>query len=166
MPPAYGIGHLKFNRWATLAILTAVEQMQPADRVADRASSYGGIQGTLVHLYRADAIWMDRLIGLATDSLDKFSAPEDSAAFREKWTALLDRYVDWGEALPEQDWSKLISYRNTKGEPLDNTVWQIVLHLVNHGSYHRGQVITMMRQAGAKPASTDLIQYYRTVKAD
>ena len=41
--------------------------------------------------------------------------------------------------------------------------WQVVLHLVNHGSYHRGQVATMLRQAGIKPPGTDLISYYRTL---
>jgi uncharacterized damage-inducible protein DinB len=51
------------------------------------------------------------------------------------------------------------------GTPFESPVWQIVSHVVNHATLHRGQVVAMLRQLGAKPPATDLIFYYRELKA-
>jgi len=55
----------------------------------------------------------------------------------------------------------VVAYKNIKGEPFQSPVWQIVLHIVNHASYHRGQITTMLRQLGHTPVPTDLIAFYR-----
>lgn len=61
------------------------------------------------------------------------------------------------------DWNQVIAYRDTKGNPYASPVWQILLHLTNHGTYHRGQVSNMLRQLGRTPAPQDLIVYYRSL---
>lgn len=55
--------------------------------------------------------------------------------------------------------------RTTKGEPYSHPLWQMMQHLINHGTYHRGQVTTMLRQLGVKPVATDLIAFYRQCAA-
>ena len=55
----------------------------------------------------------------------------------------------------------LLKIRTTKGEPYSHPLSEMMLHLVNHGTYHRGQVTAMLRQLGAKPLATDLILFYR-----
>jgi len=57
----------------------------------------------------------------------------------------------------------VVAYYNTKGEALQQPIWQIVLHIVNHASYHRGQITTLLRQVGRTPTGTDLITYYRSL---
>ncbi len=60
---------------------------------------------------------------------------------------LLDAFNEPGmRAVVEIDWDRIVAYRNIKGERFESPVWQIVLHVVNHASYHRGQVTTMLRQ--------------------
>ncbi len=56
----------------------------------------------------------------------------------------------------------MIEYKDLKGNPYQSPLWQIVLHLVNHGSHHRGQVSGMLRALGKTPPPLDLIAYYRT----
>ena len=63
--------------------------------------------------------------------------------------------------LPSADLDRVVEYHNTKGHAFSNPMWQMLQHLVNHGTYHRGQITTMLRQLGATPLTTDLIAFYR-----
>ena len=97
-------------------------------------------------------------MGAATSNLAKYTPAPDFS----DWPLLLDRYVTWAEALDPAAWDRVVAYHNTKGEPFQTPVWQIVLHVVNHASYHRGQITTLLRQLGHTPAGTDLVAYYRS----
>ena len=65
------------------------------------------------------------------------------------------------DGLMDADLTRTISYKDTKGNPYETPLWQIVLHVVNHATLHRGQVMAMFRQLGVSPPPTDLIVYYR-----
>ena len=60
-----------------------------------------------------------------------------------------------------EDFARVYEYKTTPGVPQAAPAWQMLQHLANHGSYHRGQIATMLRQLGAKPQGTDLIGFYR-----
>ena len=152
---------LRYSAWATRRVLESTVALSPDDLSRDLGNSYGGVYGTLKHIYQADSIWFDRLMGAPTSDLSKY---EPSSGFSE-WIPLLDGYVKWAEQLNAADWDRIVSYRNVKGESLQSPVWQIVLHLVNHASYHRGQVTTLLRQIGRAPVGTDLIAYYRSLSS-
>jgi len=152
---------LRYSAWATRRVLDSVEDLHPEESARDLGNSYGGVRGTLNHIYQADAIWFDRLMGAPTGNLAAYAPEADLAGFKTQWLAVLDRYVSWTEGLDAQDWDRIAAYRNVKGDPFETPVWQIVLHLVNHASYHRGQVTTLLRQLGRAPAGTDLITFYK-----
>lgn len=153
------VHQLCYSAWATRRVLDSVAALSSEELHRGLGNSYGGVHGTLTHIYQADAIWFDRLMGVPTRDLEKYNP---SSKFSE-WLLLLDAYVKWGEALKPEDWDRVAHYRNVKGEASAQAVWQIVLHLVNHASYHRGQVTTLLRQLGHSPAGTDLILYYRSL---
>ncbi|HZS49372.1 MAG TPA: DinB family protein [Bryobacterales bacterium] len=157
------VHHTRYNAWATARVLESVRGLTPDQYTRGLGNSFGGIQGTLGHIYQADRIWFKRLAGEPTGSLAEFQPPAGRDAFEKEWLSVLDGYVSWAEKLSASDWDRVIQYRNTKGAALENPVWQIILHLINHDSYHRGQVTTMLRQLGANPVSTDLIAYYRSL---
>ena len=150
---------LRYSAWATRRVVDSVTTLSHEELSRGLGSSYGGVRGSLEHIYQADAIWFDRLMGAPTSDLSKYVP---SANFSE-WLALLDGYVKWAEGLAPADWDRIVSYRNVKGEGFQSPVWQIVLHVVNHASYHRGQITTMLRQVGRTPIETDLIMYYRSI---
>ena len=152
---------LRYSAWASRRTLESVAPVPPEDLSRDLGSSYGGLHGTLAHIFQADAIWFDRLMGKPTTDLSAYDPPSHLAALSERWLAVLDGYVCWGEKLDAAGWDRIAHYRNTKGEPFAQPVWQIVLHIVNHATYHRGQITTMLRQLGRTPIGTDLIAYYR-----
>jgi uncharacterized damage-inducible protein DinB len=74
---------------------------------------------------------------------------------------MLAEIVVWADGLSENDWAREMSYTTLAGVPYRTPLWQMVLHVVNHGSHHRGQITNMLRQLGVKPANLDLIAFYR-----
>lgn len=151
--------HVRYNRWATARTLDSVRGLPAEDFDRPIGGSYGNLRGTLAHIYMGDQIWWARLQGRPTGPLSEFEPPADRAPWEQPWLALLDQYIAWVESV---DWSQVISYRDSAGSPYQSPIWQILLHLTNHGSYHRGQVTNMLRQLGHTPAKQDLIVYYRT----
>ena len=93
-------------------------------------------------------------------------APSDTlAVLQTAWPELLQKWISWADALTDQDMDRVVEYQGADGKAFRNTVTQIVLHLVNHATLHRGQAMAMLRQLGIKPPGTDLIFYYRGLEA-
>jgi uncharacterized damage-inducible protein DinB len=78
----------------------------------------------------------------------------------------MDRYyIDYVSKLTQQDLDRVIRYKAFSGDEFSNPLWQSLHQVSNHATYHRGQIVTMLRQLGVKPVSTDLIMYYRELAA-
>jgi uncharacterized damage-inducible protein DinB len=80
-----------------------------------------------------------------------------------EWPALHGRWKLWLRDFTDNDVSRVISYQDTKGRPYSQPVWQILLHLINHGTHHRGQVSGFLRAMDHTPPPLDMIAYYRTL---
>jgi len=168
MDPQALVTQLRYSAWATKRVLESTAALPTEEFLRDLGNSKfnetkhpGGIYGTLAHIYQADAIWLDRLLGNPTGNLSVYDAPVEHAALSKVWLSVVDRCVSWAEKLDAAGWDRVAAYKDTKGNPYQTPVWQIVLHVVNHATHHRGQVVTMLRQLGRTPTSIDLILYYR-----
>ncbi len=82
----------------------------------------------------------------------------------QEWPELQRRWEEWAASLTDADLARVVPYKAMNGTPYETPVWQIVLHVVNHATLHRGQVMAMLRQLGVAPPPTDLIFYYREKK--
>src|SRR3954471_23808357 len=156
--------HLRYLTWSITLVLDAVKQLSPEEYAKHRGSSYGGIQGTLEHIYQADMVWFSRLAGEPFAKISDVPVPASFQDLEREWLALLQRIQNWMSQLQPHQFGIEIRYSNSQGVAYSTPIWQIVLHLVNHSTYHRGQVITMLRQAGMKAPTTDLIVYYRSLE--
>jgi uncharacterized damage-inducible protein DinB len=154
---------VRYTAWASRRVLESAGALSGEELRRDLGSSYGGILGTLVHIFQGDSIWFDRLEGISTSSLARYAPDDDFALFSKQWLAVLDRWEAWAEGLDRAGWDRIVAYRNIKGESDSQPAWRIALHVVNHASYHRGQITTLLRQLGREPLGTDLITYYRTL---
>ena len=149
---------LRYHRWATERTLSAVAAVGASDYTKDLGSSFPSLRDTLVHLYTADRAWLGRLEGEHPPRAN----PNEYAtveALREPWGAVLERWPLAAQRLGDP--GRVVEYRTFAGEPFSNSLGEIVRHVVNHGSYHRGQVTTMLRQLGVTAASTDMIYHFR-----
>lgn len=151
-----------YNYWARDRLLDAVEPLSAEQLTRDLGNSFPSIRDTLVHLYAAEWIWCCRWEGESPQSMPNPASFPDLASIRKgmieqerKVRAVLDRLGEAGVA-------QSIEYRTTDGKVQAQPFWQMLQHVVNHGSYHRGQVTTMLRQLkAAPPKSMDLIAFYR-----
>jgi uncharacterized damage-inducible protein DinB len=151
--------HIRFHRWAQAKLFEVIHALD-VEPSQDLKTSYPPLYAVLGHMYSAEKVWAARVKGDVEQSLlSSIAVPETWTALEASWKPVLDALVEW--ALTEQDWSKDIRYSNSTGKEFLTPKWQVVLHLVNHASYHRGQVMGMARQLGGAPEGTDLIIYYR-----
>jgi len=152
---------LAYTDWANARVLEAVASLSEDDFRKDLRSSHGGVRGTLVHMLWAEIIWLERWKGVAqTRKLDEAEIP-DIAALRERWEAFMAHRRSWFETLKPERALATVGYRNTKGEKFEAPLWQLVQHAANHATHHRGQVVTMLRQLGAKAPNTDMVAWDR-----
>lgn len=152
--------HLDYTAWANRKLVEAAAQLTPEELTRDFGTSDHSVLGTLVHVFAADRVWLCRVTGAPVP--ERFLDPEKDmhlAVLQNDWRELLERWKQWASAL--SDTSAAIQYRDMKGNPHQSSAWQIVLHLVNHGTHHRGQVAGFLRTMGHTPPVLDLIMYYR-----
>jgi uncharacterized damage-inducible protein DinB len=153
---------LDYHYWARDRLLEAVASLTPEQLNTDRGNSFPSIHATLVHLYGADWVWLSRWEGVSPPALPSATEFADLAAVRDAWRAIEARLRTLVNRLGEDGIQRPIEYRGPNGVLQAQIFWQMFQHLVNHGSYHRGQVTTMLRQIGmAPPKSLDLIAFYR-----
>src|SRR4029079_13779385 len=123
---------------------------------------FSSVRDTLAHCIGAEWVWRARWEGEAPTGLPDTSGFADLAPTRRRWNeeeTLLRAFV---QRLDDAAVERVLEYKTFDGKPSAQPFWQMLQHLVNHGSYHRGQVTTMLRQMGAAaPKSMDLIAYYR-----
>ena len=145
-----------YSQWASHKLLTYALTLPDEDAVCHIGNSHGGILKTFQHIYYGDRVWLSRL----NDAPQQFEDPAPGPTLVDldrEWWALLARFE---EVAGQSDPTGVLRYKNLKGEPYERPIWQILLHVVNHGTYHRGQIASMMKQLGHQPPSTDLIYYY------
>jgi uncharacterized damage-inducible protein DinB len=158
----HDLDHLvQFNFWARDRIVAAVRTLDIDQYTRDLRNSFSSVRDTLVHLYSAEWVWLSRWEGTSpTTPIDPAIYPDLDSLMRA-WHELERRFRDYVSAVGD-DVERVIDYRLMNGTPGRSAFWQMLQHVVNHGTYHRGQVTTMLRQLGATPPkSTDLITYYR-----
>ena len=151
---------LDYSAWASQRLLDAAAKLSPEELKRDFQTADKTVLDTLAHVYAADRIWLARVKG---EPRATFLDPEDRdlTVLQSEWPALHERWKLWITELG--DASGNISYKDMRGNPYTQPAWQIVLHLVNHGTHHRGQVSGFLRSMGKTPPPLDLIAYYRAL---
>ena len=138
--------HLRYSRWASDRLLAAVMAMPAQIRDKDLGASHKGVGETLTHVLFADHVWLERV---TRETVER------------DWARVWDRWAELASAWSDADLSLTIEYKDMKGNPHRSVLGEIVMHVVNHGTLHRGQVMAMLRQLGVAPPPTDLIFFYR-----
>lgn len=156
MTPADLQRHIRYSNWASCLLMDAVRALPPGELERPTGISHTSILGTMTHLHFADWIWYTRV----AEPIEKPDATPEG--LERDWPDLQQRWERFVDALSGADLARAIPYRSIRGYDGVATVEQIVLHLVNHGTLHRGQVMGMIRQLGIAPPGTDLMHYYMT----
>lgn len=160
-----------YNSWMNGRILDAVARLDPDARWADRGAFFGSAMGTLNHLVVADLIWLRRIAGhpagvALAGALDGLPVPtaladvlfrdlDDLRAARTRLDAAIEAFA---AALTEADLDVPLAYRRVNGEGQRKALGPVLSHMFNHQTHHRGQITTLLTQAGIDPGVTDVIR--------
>jgi uncharacterized damage-inducible protein DinB len=161
----------RYNTWFNERLYDACEQLPDAERRRDAGAFFGSIHGTLSHLIWADGTWLQRF----TLHGFEFPAPtpatlwqphatkhstilfEDWAQMRKGRSALDAAIEAWVRDMTDEELSRNMHYANTKGVQREHPLWKALTHFFNHQTHHRGQVTTLLFQAGVDVGTTDVI---------
>ena len=153
---------LDYHYWTRDRVLAAVARLTPEQYTRELVSSFRSVRDTLVHTYSADWIWYQRWHGQSPTAPVPFDRFPDVESLRDAWVNLEHEVRAHVASRDEVGLSAVVDYRLLNGTPGATPFWQMLQHVVNHGSYHRGQVTTLLRQLGAAPPEPlDLIAFYR-----
>jgi uncharacterized damage-inducible protein DinB len=148
-----------YTRWADRRMFDPVCKLSPEQWTKDLGSSLKSARDTAVHIVSAQWIWLSRWKGESPKGMWTAADYPTPASLREKSEALAKDLAAFVADQTAESIAKPLNYRNLKGEPMSFPLGQLMLHMANHSTYHRGQVTTLLRQLGAQPISTDFVLY-------
>lgn len=145
-----------YDRWANERVFEATAKLGGEEFLRDLGSSFRSVRDTLVHVVSAAWIWLARWNGENPRALhdpQEFPTPE---AVRRLWSRVEEDRGRWLDGVDDARIAADLVYRDTRGSTFRLPLSASILHVVNHSTYHRGQVATLIRQLGGEPIATDL----------
>lgn len=159
-----------YNEWMNAKVYEAARNLPEEELSANRKAFFGSILGTLNHLVVGDTIWLKRFAThpanhASLEPIRRLPTPEslDQRLFtniqnlseHRKW---LDGVItEWARSVAEPDLDHVLRYANMKGVAANKSFFSLVMHFFNHQTHHRGQVTTLLSQAGIDVGVTDLL---------
>ena len=151
-----------YDSWANGLVFDAAARLADEELRRDLSTSHESVFGTLVHIVGAEEVWLARWQKEPAKGLPAVSEFETLDALRSRWEGIRrerDAFVsslEGDDALADE-----LEVTTLAGGAYRHTFQEMFHHVVNHSSYHRGQIVTLLRQLGAEPPATDLIRYHR-----
>ncbi len=152
-------GLLAYTIWADRQLLADVESLPHEDLVRDTGTSFGSVLGTMVHILGAEQLWLSRCLGVGLSRVPSVEEVGTAELLRESFEDLWPQMEVFLASLSEDQLDRDFTWVNLAGESHTAPFRQVLLHVVNHSTYHRGQVVAQLRQLGRTPPSTDLVHW-------
>ncbi len=154
--------HLNYNLWANGKIADFIANADEKLFDMEVISSFPSLRKTVYHIWDAEYIWLKRMQGESLSEWPSKNFNGSATDATDGWLACSQQLLEHIGVSDADYASSTITYQNMKGDEFTTTVEGIVMHVVNHGTFHRGQIITMLRQLGyTNLSSTDLITFLR-----
>jgi uncharacterized damage-inducible protein DinB len=150
-----------YNAWANARFFEAVAGLDPGRRAAPVVSSFPSVLATLGHIVGAEWIWLSRWQGTSPAASPDWLESPTLEALRARLSRVESERAGFLSGLAEADLQRPVAYRTLDGTAHSTRLLDLLLHLVNHSTYHRGQLTTLLRQAGGAPPATDYVVYTR-----
>jgi len=151
--------HIGYSGWASRKVLEAALALPPEDRAKAMSVSHESIANTLAHIYFGDAIWFSRIADPSYPVPPHDALPSLDFVI-EEWPRLQAKWEAWASGVTDSDLARQVAFKSRFIGNAGLPAWQIVVHVVNHATLHRGQIVGMLRQLGMKPPATDILFYY------
>jgi len=151
-----------YNYWANARVLNAAAQLTPDQFTAPRGLSHGSIRGALTHVLAAEIVWRLRCqSGLSPNALPDENDYPTLDALRARWAEEETAMRAFVASLTDEQLAHTIDYKTTKGAPHTDILWQLLAHVVNHGTQFRSEAAVALTAAGHSPGDLDLLLFMR-----
>ncbi|MGE0639199.1 MAG: DinB family protein [Thermoanaerobaculia bacterium] len=153
-------GLLGYTMWADRTLLETLRNVSQEDLTRETGTSFGSLLGTMAHILGSEQLWLSRFLGVPltqVPGIDDFPNSDALAASFEDFWPQLEFFI---ASLTAEQIDQEFVWTNLRGETHSVVFRHVLLHFVNHATYHRGQVVSLLRQLGHEPPHTDLV-YYR-----
>lgn len=154
-------GLLAYNRWATGTLLDACDSLTPEQLSQPVGGSFGSLIATLQHMVGAEWVWLERFNGRSPGGFEGVQALTTLDALRRQWRDVWSGYDALLATGTTDGLRQPLAYRTFRGDAYEQPIGDMLQHVVNHGTYHRGQISMFLRLLGAAPPSTDLVIFQR-----
>ena len=156
----------EYDRWANHRVLQAASNLGTEQFTRDLGGAFSSIRETLVHIIAGEWVWLEYWKAGSPDSAflatlrtrrESLFNPRlfaDLAAVRAKWSEVEKQQLDFVNGLTDDFLTTMLPFRSTRAK-----LAQLMQHVANHSTYHRGQISLMMRQLGAQPVATDFHEF-------
>lgn len=151
---------LLYTLWADRHVMAAVREVREEDLTRASGVSFGSMLGTLAHILGSQRTWLSRFQGISLDRVPSIQDFPDRMTWILGWEETASQIGAFLAALTDEQLAAPITWTTTKGETYNRPLWQPLMHMVNHSTYHRGQVVSLLCQMGYAAPSTDLIYYF------
>ncbi len=151
----------QYNNWANTRILNAASKLTAEQFIAPAHFSHRDLRGTMTHLLFAEWIWRTRWQGESPTARFK---PEDFPTFdslKARWQSGETELKIFFENLTAEKLNGTFQYKTTQGDVRENILWQVMAHVVNHGTQHRSEAAAILTELGQSPGDIDLIVFLR-----
>lgn len=155
----------EYNYWASRLILKAAAGLSIEQFVAPARLSFGSLRGTLVHTYGAEHLWRLRCQeGISPGVMPAEASFPDLATLMRAWEQEEYAMRAYLASLSDDDLQHAIRYINTRGVSYETILWQILAHVVNHGTQFRSEAGVALTEFGHSPGDIDFIYFIRQNK--
>lgn len=151
---------LLYMLWSDRHLLSAVRPVSHDHLTRDAGVSFGSLLGTMSHMVASQRIWISRFLGTRLDPIPTARDYPDLPSWIHGWEESAADLEAFLAMLTDEQLATDLTWTSLAGSTHTRPLWQPVLHLVNHASYHRGQAVSLLRQMGYPPPSTDLVHYF------
>jgi uncharacterized damage-inducible protein DinB len=155
-----------YNSWATARMFSAAEALTPEQVEAPLVSSFPSLMATLAHIVVTEWIWLQRWRGESPTAAPAWAAEPSLRELKAQLAAIEAERASFLVGRTDADLEDEVSYRGGDGQAFAHPLADLIRHVVNHSTYHRGQLVTLLRQLGHTPPSTDFTRYLREAKHD
>lgn len=148
-----------YNYWARDRQLQACAALTEEPFLRPLGSSFSSLRDTLVHLVGVEWLYLERWRGHPPQALPAAEEFPNLTAITQRWTDIEREMRGHLGGLTDDTLARPFTYTNLRGQTVTLPLWQIHYHFLNHQTYHRGQVSTLLRQLGSTPVATDFYVY-------
>lgn len=160
------LSFVNYNIWANQRVIVLMQKLNEEQLTADLGSSFHTLKDTAYHIWMAESIWMQRLHlqeNIILPHIDFAGSFQEACTAWQNVSNEMAKFVN--AQFDDRSFEDEVIYHTLKKEPMKSKVSDIILHCMNHSTFHRGQIIHFLRQLGVtKLPSTDFITYTREKK--